>query len=194
MKVVLIKYNGGNYTSVLCALARLGIQGLVSGEPEVISSADKVIFPGVGEASSTMDYLRINKLDKVVKSLTQPTLGICLGMQVLCTKSEENNVECLKIFPEQVKRFTIPRKIPHMGWNKVVNTTTGLFDNIPEESYFYFVHSFYAEIGECSIAKGEYEEVFATALMKDNFYAVQFHPEKSGDVGSKLIENFLNFK
>jgi imidazole glycerol-phosphate synthase subunit HisH len=191
MRVVLIEYNAGNYKSVTCALHRLGVDPLITSDPELIKSADKVIFPGVGEARSTMKHLRSRGLDKIIYSLTQPVLGICLGMQLLCEWSEENDTECLGIFPNRVKKFRKQSKVPHMGWNLLKEAKGPLFDEMPQEFYCYFVHSYYAELNELACGVTEYGEHFAAVLSKDNFTAVQFHPEKSGDEGQRLLRNFL---
>lgn len=192
MKVVILKYNAGNIRSVLFALKRIGIDALVSDDPETILSADKVIFPGVGEASSAMLYLKENKLDELILSLKQPVLGICLGMQLMCSYSAENDTECLSIFPQKIKRFSDSSlKIPQIGWNTVSNLKSAIFENIPEKAYMYFVHGFYAELSEFTIAKTNYGSDYSSALQKDNFFALQFHPEKSGELGQKIIENFI---
>lgn len=197
MNVVLIKYNAGNVQSVLYALERLGINASVSDDPATIQSADRVIFPGVGEASTAMDYLTKTNLPEVICSLRQPVLGICLGMQLMCSYSEENNTECLGIFQEPVRRFrnadqTTERvKIPQMGWNDIYDLKSSLFNNIAEHSYIYLVHSYYAATGEHSIATADYIQPFSAALQKDNFYGVQFHPEKSAEAGGRVLENFI---
>ena len=197
MNIVIIKYNAGNIESVKNALARLGVVAEVTDDPEKIKNADKVIFPGVGEASTTMDYLRARKLDELIVSLKQPVLGICLGLQLMCSYSEENDTKCLGIFDEKVLRF-IPEpgkeyitKVPHMGWNSITNLKSKLFSKEEENQYVYFVHSYYAEKSEHTIAECNYINTFSAALHKDNFYATQFHPEKSGTVGAKILENFL---
>jgi imidazole glycerol-phosphate synthase subunit HisH len=195
--IVIIKYNAGNTQSVSYALERLGINPLITDNPEEIRSADKVIFPGVGEASTAMSYLKERNLDGVIKGLKQPVLGICVGLQLLCNYSEENNTTCMGIFDVGVKRFT-PNgqahhfKVPQIGWNKLTKRDGVLFKNLSEESYVYFVHSYYAALSPYTIAEADYIIPFSAALHKDNFYAVQFHAEKSSDVGSKIIENFLN--
>jgi glutamine amidotransferase len=191
MKVVIIKYNAGNIHSVYLALKRLGIEAVVTDNVEEIKAADKVIFPGVGEASSAMKYLNEAGLDKIIPQLTQPFLGICLGLQLLCDHSEENDTECLKVFNESVKRFPPEDKVPHMGWNCIEFTDNPLFNGIDQQSYVYFVHSYYAETGEETIAKTDYILPFSAALRKDNFYAVQFHPEKSSKVGEQILKNFI---
>jgi len=197
MNIVVIKYNAGNVQSVLFALERIGITASVSDDPEVIQNADKVILPGVGEAGSAMKYLMEIGLDKTIRSLCQPVLGICLGLQLLCRHSEEGNAECLGIFDTDVKKLKSPTdginkfKIPHTGWNTIAGLKSDLFKNIPENSYMYFVHSYYAEMGINDISTTDYTLNFSSALQKDNFYAVQFHPEKSGADGQKLLENFI---
>jgi len=196
MKVVIIKYNACNIQSMDFALQRLGISAEISADEKKIRDADKIIFPGVGEASTTMQYLRETGLDKVICSLTQPVLGVCLGLQLMCDHSEEGNVKCLGIFDENVKRFNKPAglnffKVPHMGWNSLKNISGKLFAKEDENSYFYFVHSYYASIGKHTSAETDYIVPFSSALQKDNFYACQFHPEKSGVAGSRILDNFL---
>jgi glutamine amidotransferase len=194
MSLVIIQYNAGNIQSVLYALERLSVQATVTDNVEAIQSADKVIFPGVGEASTAMHYLQERGLDKVIVNLTQPLLGICLGMQLMCTYSEENNTNCLGIFEAQVKLFKPTEtnlKVPQIGWNTIGNLKTNLFKGIDEESYAYFVHGYYAAIGEHTIATTNYVQAYSSALQKDNFYGVQFHPEKSAKVGERIIQNFL---
>jgi glutamine amidotransferase len=197
MKIVIIKYNAGNIESVNNALNRLGVNAEITADPGKIRNADKVIFPGVGEASTTMEYLRRHKLDKLIVSLRQPVLGICLGLQLMCSHSEEGDTTCLGIFDEKVKRF-IPKpgeefitKVPHMGWNAIYNLKSELFSNKLENEYVYFVHSFYAGLGEHTSATCNYIEPFSAALQKDNFFATQFHPEKSGKIGAEILQNFL---
>lgn len=195
MKVVIIKYNAGNVRSVQFALERLGVNPILTDDTEMILSADKVIFPGVGEASSAMAYLKERSLDQVIKEVKQPFLGICLGMQLMCSYSEENNTPCLGIFKEQVKRF-IPtersEKVPQIGWNSIQDLKTTLFDQIPENSFCYFVHSYYASHGEHTIATANYCGRYSAALHVDNYYGVQFHPEKSAETGERILKNFLN--
>jgi len=193
MNVVVIKYNAGNIQSVLFALERLQIHAVVSDDSQVIAAADRVIFPGVGEASSAMNYLRKTKLDSVLCSLKQPVLGICLGMQLLCSHSEENDTECLHIISQQVNQFpkTSGLKIPQIGWNTVENLKSPLFHGIAEKSYCYFVHGYYVAQGEHTIATANYGVDYSAALQKDNFFAVQFHPEKSGEVGARILRNFI---
>jgi glutamine amidotransferase len=198
MKVAIIKYNAGNIQSVDYALKRLGVEASVTADPEEIRAADRVIFPGVGEASTTMAYLRKHKLDELIVDLKQPVLGICLGLQLMCRHSEENDVACLGIFEETVRKFELNHnllpdmKIPHMGWNTISNLNSGLFDASLEAQYCYFVHSYYATMGPDTVATSNYPTPFSAALQKDNFFAVQFHPEKSGNVGARILENFLN--
>jgi glutamine amidotransferase len=200
MNIVIIKYNAGNIESVNNALNRLGVNAEITAEPDKIINADKVIFPGVGEASTTMDYLRKHQLDQIIVSLKQPVLGICLGLQLMCSHSEEGDTKCLGIFNEPVKRF-IPEpgkefidKVPHMGWNAIFNIKSSLFSKTTENQYVYFVHSYYASIGEHTAATCNYIIPFSAALQKNNFFATQFHPEKSGTIGAKILENFIKLK
>ena len=193
MNIVIIDYNAGNVRSVQFALHRLGVEAQLTGDAAVIQQADKVIFPGVGEANTTMAFLRERGLDEVIRRLKQPVLGICLGMQLLCQHSEENDTDCLGIIPQGVLRFRpqAGEKIPHMGWNSIRDLGNGIFDPELEEEYVYFVHSYYVESGPYTIATTDYVQPFSAALHKDNFYATQFHPEKSGNVGAKILEHFL---
>ena len=191
MNIVIIKYNAGNVVSVTNTLNRLGVEPVISDDPGIIKSADKVIFPGVGEASTAMDYLRERGLDQLIISLKQPFLGICLGQQLMCKHSEENDTDCLGIFDLNVIRFEPKLKVPHMGWNKLLDTKGELFHGLIHEAFIYFVHSYYCEVGAESIAKSEYINEFSAALHKDNFYAIQGHPEKSGHTGQLFLENFL---
>ena len=194
MEVAIIDYNAGNVRSVLFAMERLGIQANLTSDPEEILKADKVIFPGVGEASTTMQYLKERKLDVLIKSLKQPTLGICLGLQLMCTHSEENDTKCLGIFPQKVLKFQPTEKqmkVPHMGWNTISDLTGKLFDKGLENEFVYFVHSYYAEQNEFTIARTHYGQTYSAAIQKDNFYATQFHPEKSGKAGETILRNFL---
>ncbi|HEV7331021.1 MAG TPA: imidazole glycerol phosphate synthase subunit HisH [Flavisolibacter sp.] len=195
MNLAIIKYNAGNIQSVIAALERLGIKGEVTDDAETIRSADKVIFPGVGEASSAMASLRQNNLDGVIKELKQPVLGICVGMQLLCVHSEENNTDCLGIVPVSVRKF-IPGKelikIPQVGWNTIYNLRSDLFDGVKENSYIYNVHSYYADLSEHTIATCNYGIEYAAAVQKNNFYGVQFHTEKSAETGDRIIQNFLD--
>ena len=191
MKVVIIKYNAGNYASVNFALERLGVNAIITDNFDEIHSASKVIFPGVGAAGSVMKYLREKKLDQVVINLKQPVLGICLGMQLMCESSEEGDVDCLGIFNQKVKHFqSTDLKVPQVGWNKIYDLKSDLFSGL-ENEYAYFVHSYYAESSANTIATVDYEIPYSAALQKNNFYATQFHPEKSGDFGSRILENFI---
>lgn len=195
MDLVIIKYNAGNIFSVESAFKRLGVSALVTDDKEKIMAADKVIFPGVGEASSTMLHLRETGLDKLIPELKQPFLGICLGMQLMCRYSEEGNVDCLNIFDTDVKRFMPQRhddKVPHMGWNTIRDVTGSLFDTSDNGQYVYFVHSFYVPLNKFTAATTDYILPFSAALHKDNFHATQFHPEKSGGVGEQILRNFLS--
>lgn len=189
-----IRYNAGNVLSVMNALSRIGSDAVLTDDPDTIINSDRVIFPGVGEASSAMRYLREKGLDEVIKGLTQPFLGICLGMQLMCSSSEEGDVECLGIFPERVSLFPRGRgfKIPHMGWNTLERTSGPLFRGIQDEEYAYFVHSYYVPSSSSSSALTEYDGItFSSALSRDNFHGVQFHPEKSGRTGERILRNFL---
>lgn len=192
MKIAIVKYNAGNLQSVIYALQRLGIEPLVTNQAEELRTADKVIFPGVGEAASAMKSLRENNLDSLLPTLKQPFLGICLGLQLMCRYSEERDTPCLGVFDLQVKKFDPKMKVPHMGWNKLENMKTPLFNQLNGNAFVYFVHSYYAELGEGTIATAEYINSFSAALHKNNFYAIQAHPEKSGEVGAKIIKNFLD--
>lgn len=189
--IAIVKYNAGNITSVQNALERLGYSSIVTNEPKLIQQAEKVIFPGVGEASSAMQYLRENGLDQIIKNLKQPVLGICLGQQLLCAFSEEGNTKCLGIFETTVKKFEPKLKVPHMGWNTISALNSVLFDGISSEENFYFVHSYYAEVCTDTSAICDYILPFSASMQKDNFYATQFHPEKSSRVGEQLLLNFL---
>jgi len=189
--VVVIKYNAGNIKSVENAVKRLGFDCSVTDDPDKIKSADKVIFPGVGEASSAMEYLKAKGLDKLIASLKQPVLGVCLGQQLLCSFTEEGNTECLGVFDCQVKKFPPEDKVPHMGWNEITNLKSPLFNGLKENSDVYFVHSYFCEPNENQIAVCDYITPFAAALNKDNFYACQFHPEKSAGIGEQILKNFL---
>ncbi len=192
MNVVIVKYNAGNVCSVIYALKRLGVQAIVSDNLDEIRNADKVIFPGVGEASTAMAYLKERNLDKLIISLRQPVLGICLGQQLMCSYSEEGNVDCLGIFPQEVKKFhSEVHKIPQMGWNDIYKLKSPLFSGINEHSFVYFVHGYYVECGVDTIATADYILPYSAALQKDNFFATQFHPEKSGNIGHKILENFI---
>ncbi len=195
MNIVIIKYNAGNIQSVLFALERIGIEAIVTDDAEKISTADKVIFPGVGEASSAMQYLNERNLDKLITTLTQPVLGICLGMQLLCNFSEENKTKCLNVFENVMVRKFKPAnnefKVPQIGWNTIYDLRSNLFIGIPENSYCYFVHGYYAEEADLSIGSTNYIIPYSSALQHKNFYGVQFHPEKSAAIGEKILKNFL---
>lgn len=197
MKIAVIKYNSGNVQSVLYAMERLGVEAELTDDPEKIRAADKVIFPGQGEASSAMRYLKERKLDRLISEIKQPFLGVCLGLQLLCEHSEENDTECLGVFPVKVKRF-VPEnsqefKVPHVGWNELENLAdNALLKDMPGEPFVYYVHSFYAELSDLTIAQTHYIHDFSAILHRDNYYAIQAHPEKSGLVGEKLLENFLS--
>lgn len=195
MKVAVVKYNAGNIYSVIHALQRLGVEPLLTDDAEALQSADKVLFPGQGEASNAMQYLRSHNLDKVICDLRQPILGICIGQQLMCRHSEEGDVDCLGIFDADVVRFRPQRhedKVPHMGWNQLVDPKSELFKGFDQNEFVYFVHSFYVPVCEHTIATTDYIHPFSAALHKDNFYATQFHPEKSGSVGERIIRNFLD--
>ena len=192
MKIAIVNYNAGNVESVKNALNRLNIEPILTDDPKVLSSADKVIFPGVGEASSAMRFLRERNLDETIRNLSQPVLGICLGMQLLCEFSEENDTQCLGILPYKVRRFESDElKIPQMGWNNIFDLKSELFEGIVENSFVYFVHSFYVENGAETIAACEYGVKFSAAVSYKNFYAVQFHAEKSSATGEGILENFI---
>ncbi|MEO0471698.1 MAG: imidazole glycerol phosphate synthase subunit HisH [Bacteroidota bacterium] len=193
MNLVVVKYNAGNVRSVLHALQRLNVAGKLTDDPEQIRAADKVIFPGVGEAASTMAYLKERGLDQLIKDLKQPVLGICLGMQLMCRWSAEGDTPCLGVFEHDVLLFPSDKqKVPHMGWNLLEHLQTPLMQELPKEAYVYFVHSYFVEQGPHTIATAHYGQDFSAALHKDNFYATQFHPEKSGSVGEKILQNFLD--
>ena len=192
MRIIIIDYGAGNIKSIQFAFKRLGVDAVLSNNIDEIKAADKVIFPGVGEASSAMKMLRESGLDKVIPNLKQPVLGICLGMQLMCSSSEEGNTKGLGIFDVTVKRFSNSVKVPQMGWNVISDLKSDLFNGIKENEFMYLVHSFYAEKCNEMIAKTDYEIEYASALQKDNFYGVQFHPEKSGVEGEKILLNFLN--
>ncbi|MBS7230671.1 imidazole glycerol phosphate synthase subunit HisH [Flavobacterium psychroterrae] len=191
MKIVIINYGAGNIQSIMFAIERLGFKAVLSNNPEEILAADKVIFPGVGEASSAMTKLRESGLDSLIPTLKQPVLGICLGMQLMCNSSEEGNTKGLGIFDVDVIKFTSKVKVPQMGWNQIYDLKSDLFKGIKENEFMYLVHSFYVPNCDEAIATTNYELEYASALQKDNFYGTQFHPEKSGAVGEKILENFL---
>ena len=197
MNLSIIQYNAGNIQSVLYALERLGVTATVTDDPAFIQASDKVIFPGVGEASTAMAYLKERNLDQLIVSLKQPVLGICLGMQLMCKHSAENDTNCLGIFEEQVLAFKateMVQKVPQMGWNNIMNLKTDLFKAVPDNSFAYFVHGYYAGLGENTIATTDYIHEYSSGLHKNNFYGVQFHPEKSAEVGEQIIQNFLALK
>ena len=191
MKIVIINYGAGNIQSIMFAIERLGFKAVLSNNPEEIQTADKVIFPGVGEASSAMKKLQESGLESLIPNLKQPVLGICLGMQLMCNSSEEGNTKGLGIFDVDVVKFTPKVKVPQMGWNQIYDLKSDLFKGISENEFMYLVHSFYAPNCAEAIATTNYELEYASALQKDNFYGTQFHPEKSGAIGEKILENFL---
>lgn len=194
MSIAILKYNAGNIRSVSHALERLGAEGIITDDEKLLRSADKVIFPGVGEAETTMQHLRSHGLDTILKSLTQPVLGICLGQQLMCRHSEEGDADCLGIFDVPVVRFQPEAwqdKVPHMGWNTITDCKGPLFKEFSKPEFVYFVHSFYVPVCEFTAATTEYIVPFSASLHKDNFYATQFHPEKSGSVGERILKNFL---
>lgn len=197
MEVAIVKYNAGNICSVVNAMNRLGVDPLVTDDAERLMAADRVIFPGQGEASTTMAYLRANGLDRVIRSLRQPVLGICIGMQLMCRHSEEGDTDCLGIFDAEVKRFrpTSPAdKVPQMGWNSLSALRGPLFKGFEGGEFVYFVHSFYVPENDFSAATTHYVQPYSSALWKDNFYATQFHPEKSGKIGERILQNFLEIE
>ncbi len=192
MNVAIIKYNAGNIRSVDFALRRLGVTARITDDFDVIRKADRVIFPGVGEASTTMKYLKEKAMDTLIASLEQPVLGICLGMQLMCRWSEENDTPCIGIFDEPVTRFPPGLKVPHMGWNSLQRVRGQLFEGELQGAYVYFVHSYYVPVCEYTVAETHYMVPFSAAIRKGNFYATQFHPEKSGDPGQRILSNFLD--
>lgn len=195
MKIAIVKYNAGNIRSVINAVRRMGIEPVLTDDPEELRAADKVIFPGQGEARTTMQYLRERGLDKVIVSLKQPVLGICIGMQLLCRHSEEYDTDCLGVFDVDVKRFQPTcheEKVPQMGWNTIIDTKSALYEGFTHPEYVYFVHSYYVPLCDYTIATTDYVQPYSSSLHKDNFYATQFHPEKSGSVGERILRNFIN--
>jgi imidazole glycerol-phosphate synthase subunit HisH len=195
MKIAVIKYNSGNVLSVLYALERLGVEAVLTDDIETITKADKVIFPGQGEASSAMRYLKEKNLDLLIPQLKQPFFGVCLGLQLLCEHSEENDTTCLGIFPVRVKKF-LPdnaetHKVPQVGWNNLFDQTSSILNGLDDTAHVYYVHSYYAELSEFTVAKSHYIHDFSALLQKDNYYAMQAHPEKSGLIGEKILTNFL---
>lgn len=191
MKIVIINYGAGNIQSIKFAIQRLGYEAILSNDVSEIKSADKVIFPGVGEASSAMSKLRASGLDKIIPELKQPVLGICLGMQLMCNSSEEGNTEGLGIFDSNVVKFSNQVKVPQIGWNQISNLKSDLFNKVDGKEYIYLVHSFYAPLCSETVAESDYELKYSAALQKDNFYGTQFHPEKSSEVGEQILKNFL---
>ncbi len=195
MKVAIVKYNAGNIRSVINALRRLGVEPMLTDNAETLKHADKVLFPGQGEASTTMAYLRERHLDEIIRSLSQPVLGICIGQQLLCRHSEEGNTDCIGIFPADVKRFSPSRhedKVPQMGWNSIYDLKSPLFEGIAEQEFIYNVHSYYVPKNDFTTATCDYIQPYSAAMQKDNFHTCQFHPEKSGAAGEKILSNFLN--
>ena len=193
MNVAIVKYNAGNIYSVVNALRRMGIEPLLTDDAEQLKKADRVLFPGQGEARGAMEYLKARRLDEVIRDLRQPVFGICVGQQLLCRHSEEGNVDCIGIFDAEVKRFQPERhedKVPCMGWNRLYDTRSPLMEGI-EDSYVYFVHSYYVPLCEETIATADYILPYSASMHKDNFYACQFHPEKSGKVGERILKNFM---
>ncbi len=191
MKIAIIDYGAGNVQSVQFALQRLGYKADLTSDSDAIRKADRVIFPGVGQAYSAMSKLKDSGLDQLIPELDQPFLGICLGMQLMCSWSEEGDTDCLNLFDDRVLRFDQGHKVPQIGWNQIFSMKTSLFDGVEEGSHVYLVHSYYAPLVEATIASSDYGLAYSTALHKDNFYGVQFHPEKSGPVGSRILQNFL---
>lgn len=191
MNVVIVKYNAGNVQSLQFALNRIGVDAVITNDEQLIKNADKVIFPGVGEASTAMMHLQERGLDQAIKELEQPVLGICLGMQLLCASSDEGNTNCLGIFNTRIRRF-VDLKVPHVGWNQIERTKSALFKDLPADPYCYFVHSYYAEVNDDTIATTNYGISFSSAMQRNNFYGVQFHPEKSSAIGEQILKNFLS--
>jgi glutamine amidotransferase len=192
VKISIIKYNAGNIHSVRVALMRIGYQPIVTDDPDILIKSDKILFPGVGEARSAMNYLHQKDLTNLIGQFTQPVLGICLGLQLMCSFTEENNTVGLGVFDINVRRFETKLKVPHIGWNQIYELKNPLFKGINSPAYVYFIHSYFAETDKNTSAKSDYAITFSAALQKDNFYAVQFHPEKSGAIGEQILKNFLN--
>lgn len=190
-KIVIIDYGAGNTRSVQFALERLGVEAVLTNTHTQIQAADKVIFPGVGQAQTAMLNLQSTGLDQLIPTLKQPVLGVCLGMQLMCDFSEEANTDCLGIFPLQVKRFPKIMRVPHIGWNQIITLESPIFNEIPDKEYMYYVHSYFVELSEYTIATTNYGLSFSAAIQKDNFYGCQFHPEKSGSMGERILANFL---
>lgn len=194
MQIAIVKYNAGNIYSVVNAMKRLGIEPILTDDPELLSKADKVLFPGQGNAKEAMTYLKAHHLDQVIANLKQPVLGICVGQQLLCKHSEEGDVDCIGIFDVEVKRFSPQRhedKVPAMGWNEIYDVSTPLLKGLGEHPYTYFVHSYYVPVSNETIATANYILPYSAAMHKDNFYTCQFHPEKSGKIGEQILKNFL---
>ena len=194
MDIAIIKYNAGNVQSVKNAMDRIGVDAIVTDDIKIIESADNVIFPGVGEAATAMSYLKERGLDDTLRNLKQPVLGICLGLQLMCKRSDEGDTDCMGIFDIDVKLFPPKDKVPHMGWNTITNLKGDLFKGIKEETYVYFVHSFYAEASEFAVSETDFILPYSSSLQKDNFYATQFHLEKSGVIGEQVLKNFIDIK
>lgn len=192
MKISIVKYNAGNIRSVDFALQRLRVKAEITDDPELIRASDKVIFPGVGEAGNTMKYLKDHSMDILIKSLKQPVLGICLGQQLMCDWSEEKDTKCIGIYNQPVKKFPPQDKVPHMGWNQLTNLTGDLFNGIRQGAYVYFVHSYYVPVGAETAAESSYILDFSASMQKNNFFATQFHPEKSGETGQQILKNFIS--
>lgn len=190
-QIAIIDYGAGNIQSVQFALERIGVKSILTRDPKQITASDKVIFPGVGHASPALKALQENKLDLLIPTLKQPVLGICLGMQLMCNFLEENNESGLGVFSVDVRKFSNNEKVPHMGWNTIEKTNNLIFEGVPNNTYLYFVHSFFADVGESTIAETNYGLNFSAALQKDNFYGCQFHPEKSGKIGQQILKNFI---
>jgi glutamine amidotransferase len=193
LNIAILNYKAGNVYSMQLALERIGCKSLLTADPEQLIAADKVIIPGVGAAAPAMQHLKSNGLDVVIKNLTQPVLGVCLGLQIMCKESQEDHTQCLGIFPVSVERFKLPKKIPHIGWNTIFNIKSSIFSLLNPQESVYFVHSYRAGICDgYTVAECEYGELFSAALQKDNFYATQFHPEKSGTIGESILRSFVS--